>query len=150
RGSASSSNRRPSRAYGGYARQNPSPPRKSGRPESTPMPAPAQIRSAPAPSRSSAALASSLTRLRAEDDLELQQVRPGGHRLGALARVRRRGRAALRPRLVVLLGLPLRVHEVARLAGNRAQQLEAEEARLLIDRVHPGGEPLFQLGAGAL
>src|SRR3954447_5130378 len=113
------------------------------------MPAPAQIRSAPAPSRSSAARVSSLTRLRTEDDLELEEVRPGGHGLGPFAGVRRRGRAARRPRLVVLLGLPLRVHEVARLAGNRAQQFEPEAARVLVDVVHAGGEPLLQPGAGA-
>ena len=73
---------------------------------------------------------------------------PGGHRIGLLALVRLDGRAA-RPRLERLVGLPLRDHEVAVLALDRAQQLEAEEARLVVDGVCAVREPLLQFGTGA-
>src|SRR5690606_31905984 len=59
-------------------------------------------------------------------------------------------RGALCPRLKVLFGLPLRVDEVAVVAGDRAKQLESEEAGLIVDGVQSGGEPLLELGAGAL
>src|SRR5258708_38407323 len=56
-GFAISSKERPSFAITGYARQNPWVPRKSGKPESTPMPAPAVT------SRASAALMASAASL---------------------------------------------------------------------------------------
>src|SRR5215217_2672067 len=139
----------PSRAYGGYACQKPSSPRKSGRPESTPIPAPAHTSSAPASEISSAARSSSsLTRLTCLHYLELQEARAARNGLRALTGVRF-ARGAGCPSLVGLFGLPLRVHEVALVTGNRTQQLEAEETGLSVDRVQPGGEPLLQLGSGA-
>src|SRR5690606_20817111 len=53
-------------------------------------------------------------------------------------------------RLVVLLGLPFRVDEVAVVTGHGPQEFEAQETGLLVDGVQPGGEPLLQLGARTL
>ena len=53
-----------------------------------------------------------------------------------------------RPGLERLFGLPLRHHEVAVLALDRAQQLEAEETGLVVDGVRTVGEPLLQFRAG--
>src|SRR5690606_3810343 len=59
-------------------------------------------------------------------------------------------RRSVRPGLVRLLALPLRVDEVAGLAGDRTQQLETEEARGLVHRPGAGGEPPFELRASSL
>src|SRR3954469_10739884 len=88
-------------------------------------------------------------RVRMLDDLELQQARAGPDGPRTLAGVRLPC-GALGPGLDMLLGLPLRVDEVARLAGRRAQQLEAQEARLALDRAQSCAEAALQLGAGAL
>src|SRR5712675_2427556 len=82
-----------------------------------------------------------------QHNLELQQRRAGGHRVGPLAGVRLDGRA-LRPRLEGLLGLPLGDHEVAIVALDRAQQLEAEETGLVVDGMCTVCEPLLQFRTG--
>ena len=53
-----------------------------------------------------------------------------------------------RPRLECLFGLPLRHHEVAVFALDRAQQLEAEETGLVVDGVCTVREPLLQFRTG--
>src|SRR5437879_4127422 len=102
------------------------------------MPAPAHTSRASAPPISSAALGRdpSLLGTVERHDFELQQARAAGDRLRALAAV---GflRGTLGPRLERLFGLPLRVDEVAIFTGDRAQQLETEEAGLRIDGVQP-------------
>src|SRR5699024_4557220 len=73
-------------------------------------------------------------------DLELQDP------LGARARGRRIPRRALRrPRPEALLAGPAGDHEVAVLAADGAQQLEALEAGRLVDGVLARGEALLEL-----
>src|SRR6478609_4930592 len=60
-----------------------------------------------------------------ENDLELQQRRPGRHRLLPLTGVRLPGRTVA-PRCESLFALPLRDDEVAVLALHRTEELEAE------------------------
>src|SRR5690349_13572728 len=81
-----------------------------------------------------------------QHNLELQQRGAGGDRLVLLTGVRLHGRT-LGPRLERFVGLPLGDHEVAVLALDRTQQLEAEEAGLAVDGVGAVGEPLLQLRA---
>src|ERR1700712_2686990 len=59
-------------------------------------------------------------------------------------------RAGARPLLKCVLGLPSGVHEVSRLTARWAQQAELLETGRTLHGTEPGGEPLFQLGAGAL
>ena len=82
-------------------------------------------------------------------DLELEQVRARGDRLGTLTGVRV-DRGTVAPGSEGLLVLPLGDHEVAVLALDRAQQLEAQEARRPVDGVGAVREPLLQLLVGLL
>ena len=82
-----------------------------------------------------------------QHNLELQQRRACGHRVGALTGVRLDGGTG-RPCLERLFGLPLRDHEVAVFALDRAQQLEAEETGLVVDGMCTVREPLLQLRTG--
>src|SRR6478672_4836776 len=77
-----------------------------------------------------------------QHNLELEQRRAGGHRIGALAGVRLDGRTG-RPRLECFFGLPMGDHEVAVFTLDRAQQLEAEEAGLIVDGMRTVCEPLL-------
>ena len=83
-----------------------------------------------------------------QHNLELEQRRTGGYRIGSLAGVggycRARG-----PGRKGLLGLPLGHDEIAIVALDRAKQLEPEEARLVVDRMGAIGESFLQLGACA-
>src|SRR6478735_9698065 len=58
------------------------------------------------------------------------------------------GRAAC-PGLECLVGFPLGDHEVALLALDRTQKLEAEESRLAVNGVSAMRESLLQFGTGA-
>ena len=80
------------------------------------------------------------------DNLELQQRRASRHRVGPLTSMGFDG-GPTRPRLECFIGLPLCHHEVAVLTLDRAQQLKAEEAGLVVHRVRAVGEPLLQLRA---
>src|SRR5699024_629313 len=82
-------------------------------------------------------------------DLELQQARAGAYRLGAFTGVCVLGRAA-HPGLEVFFGFPTGIDEVAVLSGDGAQQLEAEETRLVVHRPEPRGETPLQLRPVAL
>ena len=82
-----------------------------------------------------------------QHNLELQQRRACGHRIRALACVCL-DRGAGCPCLERLFGLPLRHHEVAVFALDRAQQLEAEETGLVVDGVCTVREPLLQFRTG--
>ena len=53
-----------------------------------------------------------------------------------------------RPRLECLFGLPLRHHEVAVLALDRAQQLKAQKTGLVVDGVRAVREPFLQFRTG--
>src|SRR5688572_22388914 len=113
------------------------------------MPAPAQIRSESAPDKRDAA--SSITRrLAAQDDVALQQVRAGRDRRGALTGVRGLAHAALAPVAEVLVGLPVRHHEVAFVARHRPEQLEAQEPWGVVDRAQARAEALLQFGSRVL
>src|SRR5690348_12844083 len=81
-----------------------------------------------------------------QDNLELEQGRSRGHRVCGLSLVRLDGGAS-RPRLESLFRLPLGDHEVAVFALDRAQELEAEEAWLVVDGVRTVCEPLLQFRA---
>ena len=85
-----------------------------------------------------------------QDHLEAQQRRAVGDRLlaavGGRLRVAAREGRALDPRPERLLALPARVDEVARLALDRPQQLEAEEAGHLLDLAGALREALLELG----
>ena len=67
--------------------------------------------------------------------------------LSPLALVRLDGRPA-GPGLECLVGFPLGDHEVAFLALDGTQQLEAEESRLTVDGVSAMREPLLQFRTG--
>src|SRR4029079_12844925 len=82
-----------------------------------------------------------------QHNLELEERRACGHRIGALAGVRLDGRTG-RPRLECFFGLPLGDHEVAVFTLNRAQQLEAEEPGLVVDGMRTVCEPLLQFRTG--
>ena len=82
-----------------------------------------------------------------QHNLELEQRRAGGYRVGALTGVGRYGRAG-GPGLEGLLGLPLGHHEVAVIALHRPQQLKPEEPGLAVDRMGTVGESFFQFWAG--
>src|ERR1700752_3000513 len=82
-----------------------------------------------------------------QHNLELQQRRACGNRVGALAGVRLDG-GTRRPCLECFFGLPLRNHEVAVFALDRPQQLEAEETGLVVDGVCTVRESLLQFRAG--
>src|SRR5437899_1727055 len=79
-------------------------------------------------------------------NLELEERRPCGHRVGGLALVRFDGGAG-RPCLERLFGFPLRDDEVAVFTFDRAQQLEAEETGLAVDGMCTMREPLLQFRA---
>ncbi len=70
-----------------------------------------------------------------------------GHRLAVLAGVRGPG-VTVAPGLVGGVVGPVGDHEVAVVAGDRSQQLEAEEARSAVDGAGARGEPSLQLRAG--
>ena len=82
-----------------------------------------------------------------QHDLELEQVGAGADRVGALAGVRRDG-VAVAPGDERLLVLPLGDDEVAVLALDRAEQLEAQEAGGPVDRVRAVREALLELLVG--
>ena len=82
-----------------------------------------------------------------QHNLELEQRRTGGNRVGALTGVSRYGRAC-GPGLEGLLGLPLGHDEVAVIALHRPEQLKPEEPRLAVDRMSTVGESFFQFWAG--
>src|SRR3954453_4045620 len=82
-----------------------------------------------------------------QHNLELEQRRACGHRVGALSGVCLDGRTG-RPRLECLFGLPLRDYEVAVFPLDRTQQLEAEETGLVVDGMCTIREPLLQFRTG--
>src|SRR5215218_7321435 len=82
-----------------------------------------------------------------QHNLELQQRSSRGHGIGPLSGMRLHGRTA-GPRLERFFGLPLRDDEVAVFSLDRPQQLEAQEAGLIVDGVRTVREPLLQFWTG--
>src|ERR1700739_2035726 len=81
-----------------------------------------------------------------QHNLEFQQRRAGRYGVGPVAGVSLDSRPGS-PRLECLFGLPLRHHEVPVFALDRAEQLKAEEAGRVLDRVHRRSKPLLQFRA---
>src|SRR5271166_5918189 len=79
-------------------------------------------------------------------NFEFQQRRPGCDGIGPVPGMGFDGGSGC-PRLEGFFGLPVRHHEVAVFTLDRAKQLEAEEARRILDRMCAVGETLLQLGA---
>ena len=80
-----------------------------------------------------------------EHNLELEKLSTGGNRVRALTGVRCDRGTGL-PGLEGLLGHPLGDYEIAILALDRPEQLEPEEAGLVVDRVGAVGETLSNSG----
>src|SRR4051812_45666450 len=80
---------------------------------------------------------------------ERRAVRDGPAAVACRLSVAARERGALDPRLERLLALPARVDEVAVLALDGAQQLEAEEARHRLDLGRAPREALLELRPAA-